>query len=125
MRLGRLAVWELVDEEWRRFDCMPKATYAWLRSTKGFRRISNWKTRVGHVAIHSSFCSEFVLVYSWNYSLGEAGRFCLYDMASKNWHKLQLPAGKVGVAGVLHDDDDEEFVRSAAHFLVRIWIQPE
>ena len=38
-----------------------------------------------------------MLAYSWDFSNGSAGRFCLFNMASKNWQKLNIAARDVAV----------------------------
>ena len=34
-------------------------------------------------------------MYSWDFEGGAAGRFCLFNMATKNWQKLDVPAGLI------------------------------
>lgn len=92
-----LQVWELVDEtlhKWKVYDCMPKGLCSWLRCTRGFLPL---RTKAEDISIQASFCGDFMLVYSWDFSNGSAGRFCLFNMATKNWQKLNIAAGDVAV----------------------------
>jgi len=103
-----LQVWELVDEtlhKWKVFNCMPKGLCSWIRSTKGFLPL---RTKVGDVSLQASFCGDFLLIYSWDFSNSSAGRFCLFNMATKNWQKLNVAVGTVRITGELPSDDSED-----------------
>ncbi|KAG0606346.1 hypothetical protein M758_9G133800 [Ceratodon purpureus] len=93
---GSLCVWELVDEtthEWEVYDRLPKGLYSWLRSNKGFLPPS---PKVADVTVQASFCGDYILVYTWDYeNRTGSGRFCLFNMGSKNWQKLKVPAETV------------------------------
>lgn len=103
-----LCVWELVDETlqmWEVYDRMPKDLCSWLRSKQGFRPLN---TKVEDISIQASFCGDYMLVYSWDFTNGSAGRFCLFNMAAKNWQKLKIPSGTVVIDEESSDDSDSE-----------------
>ena len=94
---GSLCVWELVDEsthEWDIYDRMPRDLYSWLRSEQGF---SSGRAEAGSVTVQGSLCGDYLLVYSWDFKGGAAGRFCLFNMATMNWQKLDVPSGRIVV----------------------------
>ena len=95
---GSLCVWELVDEfkhEWDIYDQMPRDLYSWLRFVQGF---SLGREKAKSVTVQGSFCGDYLLVYSWDFEGGAARRFCLCNLATKNWQKLDAPAGRIAVA---------------------------
>jgi len=103
-----LQVWELVDEtlhKWKVYDCMPKGLCSWLRSTRGFS--GAFPTKTGELSLQASFCGDFLLVYSWNFLYGLAGRFCLFNMATKNWQKLNIAAATVMITEEDSSDPNE------------------
>ncbi|KAG0607565.1 hypothetical protein M758_8G038900 [Ceratodon purpureus] len=105
---GSLCVWELVDEttdEWEVYDRLPKDLYSWLRCNEGFRPPS---TKVANVTVQASFCGDYMLVYSWDFKSRAAGRFCLFNMGTKNWQKLEVPAGRVAIHDFSDTDDSDD-----------------
>ena len=100
---GSLCVWELVDEsthEWDIYDRMPRDLYSWLRTEQAFS--FDRANAAGSVTVQGSFCGDYLLVYSWDFEGGAAGggaagRCCLFNMATKNWQKLDVPAGLIFV----------------------------
>lgn len=87
---GSLLLWELVvgdstkqSELWRVFDRMPTDLYSWFRFKADAR-----------ITVHASFCGDYVLVYSWSFMCESTQRFCLYNMATKVWQKLDVDGNK-------------------------------
>ncbi|KAG0563458.1 hypothetical protein KC19_8G033200 [Ceratodon purpureus] len=105
---GSLCVWELVDEttdEWEVYDRLPKDLYTWLRCNEGFCPPSR---KVADVTVQASFCGDYMLVYSWDFISRAAGRFCLFNMGTKNWQKLEVPAGRVAIHDFSGTDDSDD-----------------
>jgi hypothetical protein len=84
-----LLLWELgvgeakQSELWRVFDRMPTDLYSWFRFKDDAR-----------ITVHASFCGDYVLVYSWLFMCESAKRYCLYNMATKVWQKLDVDGNK-------------------------------
>ena len=105
---GSLCVWELVDEsthEWDIYNRMPRDLYSWLRSEQGF---SLGRAEAGSVTVQGNFCGDYLLVYSWDFEGGVARRFCLFNMATKNWQKLDVREGPIAIADSDYDSSVDD-----------------
>ncbi|KAG0628944.1 hypothetical protein M758_1G064900 [Ceratodon purpureus] len=85
-----LWVWMLVDHceqtLWEKVAEMPEVMQRWLIPLR------LQVVEIYDVEIHTSFCDEHLLIYSWVPDQeGRAYRFVLYNVATKTWEKVEVP----------------------------------
>lgn len=92
-----IRVWELTnfaDQEWTEYGCMPGELYSWLFYAERDPPIDR-----RDVQIMSSYCGEWILLYSWwiddDELVARGERFVMFNLDSRKWQKIELPFGPI------------------------------
>ncbi|KAG0608706.1 hypothetical protein M758_8G126000 [Ceratodon purpureus] len=88
-----ITAWELVDHaqaKWEAFLRMPEDLFSWIT----YEDNPDPPVDVDYdVEIRTSFCGEYVLVYTWLFEEGLAARFVMGNLDTKAWEKVDVPFG--------------------------------
>ncbi|KAG0626615.1 hypothetical protein M758_2G138300 [Ceratodon purpureus] len=96
--------WDDEDLQWKEVDRMPPHLRDWLLDSRNCAPYD--------MEILSSYCDEWVLIYSYYYEEGDVNKYILYNLETKVWKIANIPDALVQP---FLDDEETEFFYGPAH----------
>ncbi|KAG0587161.1 hypothetical protein KC19_2G144500 [Ceratodon purpureus] len=96
--------WDDEDLQWKEVDRMPPHLRDWLLDSNNITP--------GDMEILSSYCDEWVLIYSYYYEDGNVNKYVLYNLETKVWKIANIPDALVQP---FLDDEETEFFNEREH----------